>query len=342
MLPSEPVIGQNHRFSVEVEDPHVGTSLREYILHLPASYDASNDQPVPLMMDFHGWTGSAADQMDWGAWTEVADTDETGFIYVAMEGMNDVENGGSFGSWNVSRSDGPLGPPCEVGLHTGYPIYKSCGTYEDVDKTCDWTSCYDDVTFVQVALYQITSIFCVDLNSIHMSGMSNGGMFMYSRVLESLSAAVASVGPVSGSPLRGFNPMPDTPVNIIDFHGLHDEVIPYSPEQANNLGAGPDGTTEANDGWYYLIKLDHLKAIMASMNCDPQPRLYPTHMDGNNGWACNLWDGCDNGKEVVHCHGNYHHEYPFHHKYVEGIKILWNFMKTHSKFSRIGKYESLY
>ena len=138
---------------------------------------------------------------------------------------------------------------CEIGLHYDYPVYKSCGTYEDVDMTCDWTSCHDDVAFTKVVLEEVASKFCVDLNSIHMTGLSNGGMYMYTRVIESLSSTAASIGPVSGSPLRGFNPMPSSPINIIDFHGLHDTVIPYSPDQPGNLGAGPDGTTEAEDGW---------------------------------------------------------------------------------------------
>ena len=31
-------------------------------LHLPAQYDTSNSVAVPLLLDFHGWTGTAHDQ----------------------------------------------------------------------------------------------------------------------------------------------------------------------------------------------------------------------------------------------------------------------------------------
>ena len=48
---------------------------------------------------------------------------------------------------------------------------------------------------------------------------------------------------------------------IIDFHGLQDNVIPYSPESPGNLGEGPDMTTETNDGYYYHIKPDHLTKV---------------------------------------------------------------------------------
>ena len=52
--------------------------------------------------------------------------------------------------------------------------------------------------------------------------------------------------------------MPDSPVNIIDFHGLNDRTIPFSPEGPGNLGEGPDDTTISKDGYYYHTKMSHL------------------------------------------------------------------------------------
>ena len=48
-------------------------------------------------------------------------------------------------------------------------------------------------------------------------------------------------------------------------------------------------------------------------------------------WSCQIWSGCDEGKEVVSCTANYGHDYPFSGQFVEGLKIMWDFMKTHSK-----------
>ena len=42
-----------------------------------------------------------------------------------------------------------------------------------------------------------------------------------------LGNIVASIAPISGSPLLGFNNMPDTAISVIDFHGTDDSVIPY-------------------------------------------------------------------------------------------------------------------
>ena len=102
-LPDKPHPGRHHKFSLMVEDPHLGEVEREYNLHLPAHYDTSNTVPVPLVLDYHGWTGTAHDQMVNMPWRDVADLDKTGFIYISLQGMNDVPDGGFYGSWNVSR-----------------------------------------------------------------------------------------------------------------------------------------------------------------------------------------------------------------------------------------------
>ena len=41
-----------------------------------------------------------------------------------------------------------------------------------------------------------------------------------------------------------------------------------------------------------------------------------------------------NGAEIVHCNGNYGHDYPFGNEedqYIGGSRILWNFMKSHKR-----------
>ena len=119
--PSQPHPGHHHRYQISLTDPGLGEITREYALHLPAHYDVSNNVAVPLLLDYHGWTGNAHDQMVHMPWRDVADLDQPGFIYVTMQGMNDVLGGGSYSSWNVSKSSGPLGPVCNPSLHQDYP-----------------------------------------------------------------------------------------------------------------------------------------------------------------------------------------------------------------------------
>ena len=66
---------------------------------------------------------------------DVADEEETEtFIVVHLEGAgkddhgHNVTNRGGMGSWNVSRTNGPLGPPCVLPRPMGQEevCYQSC------------------------------------------------------------------------------------------------------------------------------------------------------------------------------------------------------------------------
>jgi polyhydroxybutyrate depolymerase len=71
-----------------------GGLQREYILYVPAIYNANN--PTPLVFNFHGYTSDAASQMWYGDFRSIADT--AGFLIVHPEGTLD-NNGTSH--WNV-------------------------------------------------------------------------------------------------------------------------------------------------------------------------------------------------------------------------------------------------
>ena len=49
----------------------------------------------------------------------------------------------------------------------------------DPELSCDWTACYDDIEFTRAVINDVSQKYCIDMDSIHMSGLSNGGMFMY-------------------------------------------------------------------------------------------------------------------------------------------------------------------
>jgi len=326
-LPAQPHPGHQHKFFLDMEDPVLGAIQRHYYVHLPTAYSMDNNVPVPLLVDFHGWGGTDHDQINSVPWKNVADADPEGFIVVAPAGMDDNPSGGWWGSWNCSSDTGPLGETCDKSnTENHYPCYSSCPLC-DPEEACDWTSCYDDVYFTQLLVEAINSQWCVDTNSVHMSGVSNGGMYIYSKLIPQMSDVVASFGPVSGSPLLGFNDPPPTPVNIIDFHGVNDGTVPYMSVGPNDIG--PSNTVISWDGFYYHQKPILLAEIRDWMMCNPDPEPYATDMDGTEGWKCLLWSGCQAGKEVVACTGDHDHDYPFNFDYEAGLKIMWNFMKTH-------------
>lgn len=66
---------------------------RSYIIYIPDTYSSSDT--VPLLLNFHGYTSNANEQMVYGDFRSIAD--ENGFIVVHPEGS--LFNGATH--WNV-------------------------------------------------------------------------------------------------------------------------------------------------------------------------------------------------------------------------------------------------
>ena len=77
---------------------------RDYILYIPAIYDGNQD--VPLVLNFHGFGSNANEQMFYGDFRDIADTED--FILVHPQGTS--LNGSQY--WNVG-SPGSSGNPVD-------------------------------------------------------------------------------------------------------------------------------------------------------------------------------------------------------------------------------------
>ena len=133
-------------------------------------------------------------------------------------------------------------------------------------------------------------------------------LFQFSYYLASYSSfKFASFGIVSGVPFLGFGPLPPYKTNIIDFHGVLDDVIPYSVDsEEGSYGRGPDGlvsTVISYDGMYYYDKPEYAQFLgqfghpvrsfilyfytikVGGFNCESGEE-YQTDMDGVDGWQC--------------------------------------------------------
>ena len=159
-------------------------------------------------------------------------------------------------------------------------------------------------------------------------------MFSYYAAAR-LGGIISTIAPVAASPLLGFGDPPDTPLSLIDFHASDDGTIPYDRTSNDSYGSGPHGSVISWDGYYYEEKPATVRAWVAKMGCGPEPVQYPTDMDGVAGWGCRKWTGCKNQVEVVHCVGQFGHDYPFKNEAggysIEGNRILWDFMKRHKR-----------
>ena len=82
-------------------------------------------------------------------------------------------------SWNCSRTDGPLGPPCVLPRPDDFvQCYETCPECDTVNS-CDFTACLDDIAFVRAVVDHVRDNYCLDADSVHLTGISNGGMFSY-------------------------------------------------------------------------------------------------------------------------------------------------------------------
>ena len=133
---------------------------REYVLYIPNSYDGTS--AVPLMLNFHGFGGSASDYMQEADMRSLAEADT--FILIYPQGS--CSDGLSH--WNAC----PLGG--------------------------DNKSDADDFGFIESMITEISSQYNVDMERIYAAGYSNGGMMAYglANYKSDLIAAVASVSGV--------------------------------------------------------------------------------------------------------------------------------------------------
>ena len=166
---------------------------RDYILYVPEIYDGST--AVPLVLNFHGFGSSASQQMFYGDFRDIADTE--GFLLVHPEGTTLIGN--QF--WNV-----------------GFP---------------GLSSTIDDVGFTEALIDELATLYTIDLDRVYATGMSNGG-FMSFLLACQLSEKIAAVASVTGSMTQDTfddcNAQHPTPV--LQIHGTDDGVVLYN---GNNL-----------------------------------------------------------------------------------------------------------
>jgi polyhydroxybutyrate depolymerase len=165
-----------------------GGLQRDYILYVPASYSAATS--VPLVFNFHGYTGSAYSQMWYGDFRTIADAE--GFIIVFPEGT--LDNSG-ISHWNVGWGG----------------------------------STVDDIGFTSALIDSISAEYSINQDRVYSTGMSNGGFMSYQLACE-LSDRIAAIASVTGSMNMGwFNSCnPNHPMPVMEIHGTLDPTVSYN------------------------------------------------------------------------------------------------------------------
>ena len=166
---------------------HEGVN-REYVLHVPDSYNDSFS--VPVVLNFHGFSGDAYQYMNEADMRILSESQN--FILIYPQGLDlDGEP-----HWNACPNGG------------------------------DNKSDVDDFGFIETLIEEISSNYNIDLERIYAVGYSNGGMMAYG-LANHKSELIAAVASVSGAMLDCTGPV-SHPMPIIHLHGTDDLDLPYN------------------------------------------------------------------------------------------------------------------
>ncbi len=161
---------------------------RSYTVYLPARYAAA--EPIPLVVDIHGFTGTSEGQRASSGFFALHDDPKDGFAIVYPQGLGN--------SWNA-------GVAC-------------CGqaAAEDVD----------DVGFLVEMVHRILAEWPrIDAGRVYATGLSNGSAMAQRLGVE--ASETFSAG--AGYAMRLIAPAPGKrrPFAYVDFAGYQDSTVPY-------------------------------------------------------------------------------------------------------------------
>jgi len=199
-----------------------------------------------------------------------ANTD--GWIVVAPQGMGDGNCGTG---WNTGLSRSHDSSTCNSQANSGSCCYESCQQIggqcsgNGASANCGWATCHSDTAFTSSMLTELGNQYCIDLNNVFSTGISNGGMVSYTMASD-MPNTFRAVAPIVGLPLRGNT---DVPTNlggmaIFHLHGTNDRVI---PAEGGNGG-----------GWFYESPDDVLSDYSRAAGEGSSSRTFNTPYDGGN------------------------------------------------------------
>ena len=177
---------------MEIQTITHGGETREYVIHIPSSYDEIN--LTPLMINFHGFGGSATNYAqnigeDKGL---NATANENNFIVVYPQAILGIKGS-------------PYWTPGDSGINN---IMEN------------------DVFFTEELIFQIGKTYNIDYNRVYAVGYSNGGMMSYDLACSGANF-IAAVGIMSGISISGDCEIPNISTSIIHFHSMEDDTLPY-------------------------------------------------------------------------------------------------------------------
>lgn len=271
---------------------------REFFIHTPANVGDSTMQ-LPVVVAMHGYTSTATGFQ--AAYNLNSHADKHGYIVVYPQGSHfgvDEPDGTQslITSWNdlaANQAPSSEGPHCTIDSYD-YPCPSECGECNQ----CGWTSCYDDVGFIDRMLNEVQTEFSPDPERIYLLGVANGGM-MALRLGCNLSSRFAAVAPINAQLAPGYACGPQTNLPILHIYGGEDNTV------------RADGRP-GNDGFMYTTAARTSEVWANAMSCKTGPKPWGNEYSTAIGLSCTAYSDCeDEGMVVASCNDpDEQHEWP--------------------------------
>jgi len=175
----------DHAFSIAV-----GALKRSYLVHVPPQ--AASGQALPVVLNFHGGGGNAANQKWHSRMDEASDRD--GYVAVYPNGTGVLAD--RLLTWNAGTCCGPAA-----------------------------AQRVDDVGFVLALLEDLGKRLPYDRTRVYATGLSNGSMMAYRLAAEAPERIAAVAGVAGAMTLPSFAPR--LPVPVMHIHSVDDERALY-------------------------------------------------------------------------------------------------------------------
>ncbi len=160
---------------------------RAYRLYIPSSL--ANSEPVPLVLNLHGYGSNNVQQEAYGDFRDIADTAK--FIIAHPNGTIDSSGNRFWDAFDAS------------------PV--------------------DDVGFLSHLIDTISKRYSIDTNRIYSTGMSNGGFMSHQlacRLSQRITAIASVAGTMT--PYQRNTCSPNRPTPVMQIHGTNDGTVPYN------------------------------------------------------------------------------------------------------------------
>ena len=236
---------------------------RTFKIYEPLSYDGSS--PTPVLLNFHGYGGTADEQLLYGDFRDLADQDN--FILVVPQGA----------------------------LLEG-------STHWNSDSDINSKSTVDDLGFISRTIDAVSDRYNVDTARMYAVGMSNGGamsLYLACGLGERITAVASVTGFMSAELLAECGAT--DPTSVLLIHGTEDSVIPWIGADGDAIldigvySAGHNGCTESTQLAFEDYNEDGVSGVLHQYaGCDDGTQVQVYEMTGMG----HIWPERQRGDDI--------------------------------------------